>query len=272
MILTCLHCGCEFDRKPSEISERNFCSRNCYNLNKKNNHIYRTSVVKACDYCGKEIRIVPSKIKSHNFCSRLCMGKHQSEHLIGESASNYKNAIKTFSCKICGTNIFSYGKTIKVYCSRKCMIKGYRRRTSVICSYCGIKFEKNNSHIKHGQIRGYKNHFCSTDCSRNYHVGENNANWIKDRSKVKSEIRCLRYSTKMKDWRESVFKRDDYTCQKCHKKGAFLNAHHIKRFADFPDLRFVISNGITLCKKCHKSILGKEDEFVEMFNEVISKH
>ena len=35
-------------------------------------------------------------------------------------------------------------------------------------------------------------------------------------------------------------------------KGGKLNAHHLKSWALFPELRFEISNGITLCVICHR--------------------
>ncbi len=53
-------------------------------------------------------------------------------------------------------------------------------------------------------------------------------------------------------WRESVYERDDYTCQKCFKKGIRFNAHHIEGFAENKDLRTDMDNGITLCEQCHK--------------------
>lgn len=66
----------------------------------------------------------------------------------------------------------------------------------------------------------------------------------------------IRNSQVYAQWRESVFERDNYTCQCCgaHSgKGnpVFLNAHHVESFSDHPDLRFDIDNGITLCNKCH---------------------
>lgn len=58
------------------------------------------------------------------------------------------------------------------------------------------------------------------------------------------------------------FERDSYTCQKCQARSGngrtfYLQAHHIKSFAQFPDLRYQIDNGITLCKKCHQEIESK---------------
>lgn len=53
-------------------------------------------------------------------------------------------------------------------------------------------------------------------------------------------------------WLEAVFARDNWTCQSCGGGSGKLNAHHILSFANFPHKRFDITNGITLCKECHK--------------------
>ena len=69
---------------------------------------------------------------------------------------------------------------------------------------------------------------------------------------ITDENKLIRNSTVYKIWRNKVFLRDSFTCQKCKIKGGVLNAHHIKPFSKHPELRTELSNGITLCEYCHK--------------------
>lgn len=62
----------------------------------------------------------------------------------------------------------------------------------------------------------------------------------------------IKQSYDYKMWRKAVFERDDYTCQFCKQRGGELQADHIKPQSVFPELRFDISNGRTLCRPCHQ--------------------
>jgi len=79
--------------------------------------------------------------------------------------------------------------------------------------------------------------------------GEKNNRW---KGGITPEHTKIRNSVKGTTWRKEVFAKDNWTCQKCDKRGGNLNAHHIKPFSTNPKLRFDVDNGITLCEKCHK--------------------
>ena len=74
-----------------------------------------------------------------------------------------------------------------------------------------------------------------------------------------------------KNWRLSVYKRDKFKCQwpGCinNKK---LNAHHIKTWAHYPALRFLVENGITLCYQHHKMICGMEEIYESVFFRILA--
>ena len=89
---------------------------------------------------------------------------------------------------------------------------------------------------------------------REAHSGNKSPFWRGGVSvKNKSERQIMMERFEYRSWRKDVFKRDNYTCVECGDScGGNLEAHHIKGWIDFPDLRLDVSNGITLCKECHK--------------------
>lgn len=79
-----------------------------------------------------------------------------------------------------------------------------------------------------------------------------------------------RTSLEFKTWRKGVFERDNFKCAMCGKRGGNLHPHHIKLWSKHPDLRYEISNGITLCgSPCHQSLRRKEEHFESKFMAII---
>lgn len=145
------------------------------------------------------------------------------------------------------------------------------------CLFCGKEFikPKRRSLMEWfgGGYRPKGMRFCSKSCGAKYRVarnrrlsirmgfkightawnkgmfGENNSNW---KGGITSEYDKARTSLEYNLWRESVYLRDNYTCQKCNDDtGGNLNAHHIKNFSSCEELRTSIKNGTTFCKDCH---------------------
>lgn len=85
--------------------------------------------------------------------------------------------------------------------------------------------------------------------------GEKHWNW---QGGITPGLMEIRNSIEYKNWQKAIFERDDFTCQRCGKRGGEMHAHHIKSFAKFPKLRFHIPNGQTLCISCHYKIHSQE--------------
>jgi 5-methylcytosine-specific restriction endonuclease McrA len=157
-------------------------------------------------------------------------------------------------CGICGIPVKrppSHIARVKaVYCSRKCQVES--QKTKLLekkCKYCYKSFL-----VKPSAVKRYST--CSKECQRKSRQDEKNANW-KGGKTTKKERKKLMSRKEYKEWRLSVFIRDNYTCQTCMKRGGDLEAHHIKPWAQFEDLRYDVNNGQTLCETCHHNTFRK---------------
>lgn len=78
--------------------------------------------------------------------------------------------------------------------------------------------------------------------------GEKHWNW---KGGITSENISARQNEQYSEWRMEVLHRDDFTCQDCGIRGGKLVAHHIKFFSEYPELRYDVDNGVTMCRGCH---------------------
>ena len=93
--------------------------------------------------------------------------------------------------------------------------------------------------------------YCSRLCASKSFIGKKP--WNFGKGTISSQNELVRKSKEYILWRQAIFERDNFICIFCGQKGGRLNADHIKPFAYFPELRFAIDNGRTLCELCHRN-------------------
>ena len=114
-------------------------------------------------------------------------------------------------------------------------------KLEILHKFCGDVFQMCWNNFQQGQR--------CPGCWFKNNRGENHSSWnpnLTDDDREKS-----RNCPELTKWRKAVLEHDNDTCQKCKVKGGELEAHHILPWALFPELRFEVENGITLCKTCH---------------------
>lgn len=193
----------------------------------------------ACSYCSRSFL---SRKKDKKFCSSSCY-------------NNFRNFNRiTVICNNCSEEFFSSKKSlISKFCSVKCC-REYKLYSGKLrpkyCETCNLEFRP----------KVVSQRFCSYLCSN-----------IFKKTQPRLHNPSVPRSSKItyyKDWRSSVFLRDDYTCKLCNIRGGYLEAHHIYKFSNYSNLRLLVSNGVTLCKECHNKTKRKEEKFESMFSEM----
>ena len=89
-------------------------------------------------------------------------------------------------------------------------------------------------------------------CADVARYGENHWNYNPNLTE-EDRMRRDMQNGEIRKWRDAVYARDEYTCQKCNETGTKLNAHHLNSWDRHPDDRFELSNGVTLCEPCHRT-------------------
>ena len=160
-----------------------------------------------------------------------------------------------------------------------------KKESNVICDVCGKVFHRKPCHANRVKIN-----YCSKEC----HVLGQKEIWKSPVLREKMRVvhykglspltKLIKSQPEYKQWRDLVFKRDNYSCQECGLKSGnghrfIIHPHHKKpfsiilkeflnqysQFSPMEDKDILsrlsityspfwdINNGQTLCKDCHKN-------------------
>lgn len=138
-----------------------------------------------------------------------------------------------------------------------------RGDVSFVCEICGKTFTSKNHKRKKT---------CSESCFEImlHTKGEDHWNYKGEQATTQQRRRNW---AEYREWRKEILKKDNYTCHKCNKRGGKLTVHHIFNWSKYPEKRFDIDNGVTLCWSCHWSFhrkYGHHHTTSEMFMEWLS--
>jgi hypothetical protein len=210
-------------------------------------YIRRDKVREECVICGEVRYVAPSKHRSKTPVCRKkeCFGKLISIRQEGSGNSNYIGRIQKVECIVCGKEVKDRNGD-KKFCSMECKSEWQREN---------LRGESNPFYGKH-----HTEENCRASAERN------------SKGLCQTINRAIRHTNKIKQWRQTVYERDDWTCAECGVRGGHLNAHHRESLSDLidqyigieeqyeidpfsvvhDDYFYDVDNGVTYCKECHK--------------------
>lgn len=166
--------------------------------------------------------------------------------------------MKMVSCKFCNKEFGTYPSILKKgkgkFCSTACSVRFYKPHKGHKHSF-ESRLKMSKSHT--GKKQGYEQRM------KKAQKGEKHWNWKGGISSLRKRLMGM---TQYKEWRSSIFNRDDYTCVLCCKRGGNLEADHypipyvhIRNVFSLKTVEDALScellwnkeNGRTLCKNCH---------------------
>ena len=204
------------------------------------------------------------ELKNITFCCQDCGGLICIKTAIHGNGRCYSCRIKdkenniqikniTFCCQDCGNKIIAntalYGDGRCAFCCRK------KEKHPLFGKKHSLKTKLRMSEAQKGRKVSEETRQKISLNNKGKQCGENSPCWNPN---ISNEERInKRHIPQNIIWIQQVFKRDNYNCQCCNKNGGTLNAHHLEGYHWCKELRFEVSNGVTLCKDCHDTFHKK---------------
>ena len=194
-----------------------------------------------CLTCKTEFHTKPAYIRvgGGKYCSVSCANKNKRK----EKCNSWKGGMGNYICKNCEIKFFAYKRhegNVPIFCSVICRIDN--KKKSAKCSNCNI--------ILPNQYASQ----CWACFSRKFTYKENQQ----------------RNDSAYKVWRNNVLKRDKTKCRIANGDcSGYLIVHHILGWSNYPELRYQINNGITLCQAHHPLKRAEEKRLIPIFQELV---
>jgi 5-methylcytosine-specific restriction endonuclease McrA len=172
--------------------------------------------------------------------------------MIDETGNTYGDFVVTYRAKVigareamwececsgCGDTIVAKGSHLRSGSNTRCHECIRLAYTEVTCNHCNTQFDKRDC-----DVSKYPTHYCSSECFQSWMKLHKSRPYRSQESRDREKL-------KRRKWSFNVFQGDSFKCLKCGIDSD-LNGHHIYSFRDYTDLRFNISNGVTMCSSCH---------------------
>lgn len=133
------------------------------------------------------------------------------------------------------------------------------------CSFCKSLTWKHQY-----QLLKSKAWFCNAACKGKWmsihQVASGGPNWKGGTYSTLANQLC---NSRYRRIRKEVLRRDGHCCSLCDSTRK-LEAHHILEKRKQPALLWSVENMITLCKKCHCGIRGKEESWESCFLDILA--
>ena len=211
-----------------------------------------------CD-CGNVKEVLSTYLINNKTRSCGCLAVARRKSMRGENHPMYKQELRGDGLKGC-----RYGRLLVMGVIGSDSEFSKHVKLECLCD-CGKVANVSRKALISGNTK-------SCGCLRLGQAGENHPNYNPN---LTEEDRLRRHyyigGGNQRSWSKQVMDRDNYTCQICgDNKGGNLNAHHLNGWNAFPEQRFDLDNGVTLCTDCHKefhSEYGYGDNTREQFDE-----
>lgn len=194
----------------------------------------KSGMTKICAVCQGVFYVIAARLATAKYCSNQCRLSALHKVISGEAHPKYlASALREKQCQGCG-ELFRH------------------EPKKPITSFSLQKFcTRQCADLYGSRLRGQDHPNFKGELARKRNRGSNHSRW----------------ATK-------VLQHDGYQCMRCGVSGevATLQAHHIFPFELFPEKRAEVSNGITLCSRCHWDVHDTLDpKFIHVTDRKPSK-